>query len=144
MIRVHPFAAEDLSRIAVHAGQVELAGVDRDALGRAYAASGMAFTARDADDGAIVMCGGALEAHRDHATMWAALSPDAGRAMTALTRRTLTMLRALRHRRIDAYVPATHDAGHRWMALLHFRFEAPLADWLPDGGTMIVYRWERH
>lgn len=63
--------------------------------------------------------------------------------MLSLTRKTALFIQALPHSRIDAVVRADHRAGHRWVHALHFRPEARLNDYYPDGGDVMIYRWSK-
>lgn len=142
MIRVDRFRPDDLAAIAVQSGQGELMGVDRLALGRAYAAQGRCLTAR-AGDGRILLCGGAIETHRDYATIWSAVAGDAGPVMLALTRATVRFLDTLPHRRIDSIVAADFIAGRRWVQRMGFAQEACMADYFADGRDAVIYRRKR-
>ncbi len=142
MIRVDRFRPEDLATIAVQAGQPELLIDDRLTLGRAYAAQGRCLTARTRD-GRIVLCGGAIETHGDYATIWSAVSREAGPAMVALTRATVRFLDTLSHRRIDTIVAADFIAARRWVRRMGFAAEASLTDYFPDGRDAVIYRRKR-
>lgn len=143
MIRIDAFRAADLADIAVQAEQTEMAHTNRMALGAAYRTAGNCLTARDAA-GTILLCGGAVQTHHDYATLWSALSPEAGRHMLAITRATRRFIALLPHRRVDSIVNSGFVAGHRWMQLLGFKREAVLADYFADGRDAVIYRLERY
>jgi hypothetical protein len=141
MIRVAAFDPRDLQAMTVQEAQPEL--IDAPVYhARQLAATGRCFTARDRH-GAVLFCGGALETHPRYATMWAALSPHAGSAMLALTRRVRWFAASLPHERVDALVRASHRAAHRWMAMLGFVREAELGVYFADGEDAVIYRLVR-
>lgn len=136
-MKVSVFRAIDLADIAIQAGQPEFA---RARFGRAAAFEGpRALTARD-DAGRVLLCGGAWEMHAGHATLWAAVSRDAGPAMVALTRRVRLFVDRLPHKRLDCVVRVGFAPGARWMAMLGFAPECTMADYFEDGDAAMVYR----
>jgi hypothetical protein len=148
VISVEPFEPEHLAAMTVQAVQAELAAVrpaERAAFGAMAASTGRCFTIRWADGrpGGPIMCAGALQSHAGHATLWAAFSPDAGRAMLAIERRTRLFIARLPHRRIDAVVRSDHRAGHRFVHRLGLVAEARLNDFYEDGGDAVIYRFKR-
>ncbi|GGO95039.1 hypothetical protein [Stakelama pacifica] len=142
MITVEVFEAEHLARMEVQAVQAELAG-DRWAMAQMLAATGRCFTIRAKADGHILFCGGALQMHAHHATLWSALSPQAADYGKPITRRVLAYIGKLEHRRVDAVVRLYHDAAHRWMAALGFRPESTLGDYFENGEDAMIYRLVR-
>lgn len=142
MIRVAPFEPEHLAEMTIQPVQAEFPA-DRIAHGQQVAAFGRSFTVRRKSDGRIMMCGGAMDIHAQHAMLWAALAPDAGPVMLALTRRTRWLIDMLPHRRIDAIARADHRAGCRWLVRLGFDAEAYLRDYFENGSDAVVYRLRR-
>lgn len=139
-LTVRTFAASDMLAMVVQAGQKEVAALaDRQRAADVAMAAGRAFTVRD-KHGGILLCGGAIENHPGHASLWATLSPAAGAHMTALTRRVGQFVSMLDHARIDAYVRADFGPACRWLDLLGFRMEAgPLRRFWRDGADALLY-----
>lgn len=146
MIHVLPFRPEHLTMLTPQAAQrAQLAG-DALARGAALSATGNCFTAFSAADGALLMCGGALETHPGHATMWSAfadVAPGRLRDMAAIRQRTRWLIGKLKHLRVDALVRSDHREAHCWIHALGFRPEARLNDYFEDGGDAMIYRLVR-
>lgn len=146
MIRVLPFRPEHLAMLTPQEAQRSQLGGDVVARGAALAATGNCFTAFSAADGVMLMCGGALESHREHATMWSAfadVAPSRLREMAAIRQRTRWLIGKLDHKRVDALIRCDHRAGHCWINALGFKPEARLNDYFEDGGDAMIYRLVR-
>jgi len=138
VIEVMPFIAEDVLVVRPESWR-QLEPYEQLQLGRRYEAAGRAFTVRAND--MIVACGGAIELHPRHATLWALYGAGLGRATWArLLKGARHLISTLPHRRIDAYVDATDEAAMEWAAACGLTFEVVLREAHPDGGDMLVYR----
>lgn len=88
--------------------------------------------------GVLALCGLAEE-WEGRAQCWAMLSVHVGRNMLALTRAVRAHFDAAPYRRIEAQTPEDFQEGHRWLRLLGFACEGPMANYYPDGRTAIRY-----
>lgn len=141
MIRVAPFSPNDLLEIDVQPAQrSEDYRVSLYEMGKAQSASGMAFTARDAETGRILICGGASEWHKQHASLWAVLATSKSGNMQLITRRVRAFIDQLPHRRVDAMIHSDFAAAKRWAHIIGLFHEATLADAMPDGGDALIFR----
>lgn len=141
MIRVAPFSPNDLLEIDVQPAQRgENYRVSLYEMGKAQSASGMAFTARDAETGRILICGGASEWHKEHASLWAVFADAKGGNMQLITRRVRSFINQLPHRRVDAMIHSDFGAAARWAKIIGLSHEATLAEAMPDGGNAMIFR----
>ena len=92
---------------------------------------GMALTALEGDH--VIMTGGAIPLANRFGVLWAVLSEDAGRYMMRLHRGTQRFIEIGNWRRLEASVEQDFPAGCRWLELLGFTREGPLACYGDDG-----------
>tara|TARA_B100001179_G_scaffold232289_1_gene224681 strand:- start:328 stop:780 length:453 start_codon:yes stop_codon:yes gene_type:complete len=143
MLRVLPFAAADFSSLERRPfTDLELAAQSQDArsLGELYERGGPSFTfwREDGMGKRPILCGGAVESHPGHATVWAALSRDASADILWITKRVRAFVNSLSHRRLDAFVAAANPGAIGWAKLCGFSEEARLQSYYPDGGECVV------
>lgn len=100
-------------------------------------AAGPAYTILDGDK--PVMCAGVAEMWTNRYAAWAWLSKDAGPKMIGLTRIVDDYLNTRPYRRIEAYVDARFDAGHRWAKMLRFEYEGLMRSFGTQGQDMAMY-----
>lgn len=89
--------------------------------------------------GQCIGCAGLVKVWDGRAMAWAVLSDQTGKYMRAITARTAKCIRESEYRRIEAQVATDFVAGHRWVQLLGFQYEARLRKWFPDGGDVDQY-----
>jgi len=96
------------------------------------------WTAFDGDR--ILGCAGLLPIWPGLSHCWALLADDIGAGMIGVTRCAHRMLR-MHTGRIEAYVEAEFEAGHRWARILGFERDTPgvLRKWFPDGSGAVLY-----
>ena len=92
-------------------------------------------------DGKVIACAGCLEVWSGRAIAWALVSKDAGQHMMQLHRAVAGYMMAAPYRRIEAWVDDGFEAGHRWLKMLGFTLETPVAmqGFRPDGGACFLY-----
>ena len=85
-------------------------------------------------DGRIVVCAGVVPMWAGRGETWALIAGDIGklgmRELHYAARRYLEMSQL---RRIEAHCDASFKQAHRWLKLLGFQYEGPLAKYTPDG-----------
>lgn len=92
-------------------------------------------------DDRIVACGGIVPVWPGRYMMWSQISKTiSSRGMVLLTRAVKRYL-SLSAFRLEAYVAEGHDAGHRWIKLLGFTLDTPVAmkAFLPNGESAYMY-----
>lgn len=98
---------------------------------------GLALAVREAD--LIVLVGGVIPTAPHMGTLWAALSPDAGRYMLALHRGVKRFIDIERRARLEATVAEGFEQGERWLTMLGFEFEGRMPKYGEDGATYLRY-----
>ncbi len=85
-------------------------------------------------DGRVVACAGVQSMWEGRGDAWALIARDIGPdGMHEMHYAVKRYLRASMLRRIEAACDATFLQAHRWLMLLGFRYEGPLAKYTPDG-----------
>lgn len=87
----------------------------------------------------VVAVGGIMPIWVGRGYAWSILSQSAGLHFLRLHRVVRTLLDGSSNRRIEAHVDVDFEAGHRWIEMLGFRFEARLTGYNPDGSDAIQY-----
>lgn len=100
-------------------------------LARVLKIPGLALSALEGEH--VVMVGGAMPMGDRFAVLWAVLAEDAGRYMLRLDRATRRFIAIGNWRRLEASVEQDFPAGCRWLELLGFTREGPLAAYGDDG-----------
>lgn len=98
---------------------------------------GLSMTVRDGDS--IVLCGGILPAGPQYGVLWAVLAAGAGRHMVFLHRATQRFIDLEPLRRLEASVETGFPAGCRWLEMLGFAYEGPLAAFGANGEDHVRY-----
>lgn len=91
-------------------------------------------------DGCVVACAGVREIWQGRGEAWALIARDIGpwnmRATHYAVRR---YLESATLRRIEAACDASFLQAHRWLELLGFIYEGPLAKYTPDGRDCVRF-----
>lgn len=128
-----PFKAEHLLGLRLQPAQVSAPLVTAEQA----AGLGHAYTALV--DDRPVACAGLYELWPGRALAWAYVGVDAGHEFIAITRAVRRHLEAASWRRVEAYVDAGFENGHRWVKALGFGFDGLLRGFMPDGRDMALY-----
>lgn len=135
---VEPFRLEHVDALTLQPQQARWKGTVTPDIAEALERSGEAWTLLDAA-GRVVGCGGTISLGGGRAEAWALLAHDAGRHMVAATRAVRRFLAATDYRRIEAVTAESFGAGGKWVKMLGFRFEGPMAAYCDNGEAAI--RW---
>ena len=93
-------------------------------------------------DHRCLMAGGVAPKWRGVGVGWTLLSEACGPHMLAITRKTRAVVRGSGYRRVEFYVLAGFEAGHRWARQLGFTKEADcMRGFCPDGRDMALYAY---
>lgn len=87
--------------------------------------------------GAPTACGGFFTLWEGRALAWAFLAGSL--SMVAVHRAAVAMLAAHGIRRVEAWVDANFQEGHRWARMLGFNLEGRMARFSPEGADMDLY-----
>lgn len=138
-MRVVPFRAEHLDRMAEQETEKRLAGYVEPGMARALQGP-WAKTVLDGDE--VLLCGGVHEIWAQRGYLWSYVAATAGRRFIVLHRLTQAFVDEAPFRRIEAAVQWRFEEGHRWMKLLGFTCETPdkpMRAFLPNGGDAALY-----
>jgi hypothetical protein len=134
---VEPFKAEHLARMRVQEAQLMEAASLSPAMLRALEATDAWATLID---GEVLLVGGLAEMWAGRAVLWSYVSANAGPHMVRLTKGVRRLLDASGFARVEVYVDADFEAGHRWAQALGFRLEAKIMTaFFPDGRDAALY-----
>lgn len=91
-------------------------------------------------DGRVVACAGTLPIWDGRAEVWSLVASDIGKlGMRSLHFAVKRWLACAAFRRLEAHCDAGFLQAHRWLMLLGFVYEGPLAKYLPDGRDCIRF-----
>lgn len=129
---VEPFKPEHLEALVLQPAQVHpYASVADKGYGEALAKH-EAYTGFI--DGRIVACAGVVPIWDGRGELWALVARDIGKlGMRSLHYGVKRWLGSAAFRRLEAHCDAEFMQAHRWLMLLGFNYEGPLAKFLPDG-----------
>lgn len=95
-------------------------------------------------DGRVVACVGVLPIWQGRGDAWAIIARDIGpKGMHALHYEVRKRLQNVNLRRIEAACDAAFLQAHRWLYLLGFKYEGPLAKYTPDGRDCLRFAMVR-
>lgn len=140
MITVAEFHPGDLDEIAVQPMQAaRFPRARRADFGATAQMLGPCWTARDAESGRMLFCGGFLQVHAGHAIAWCVMAEDKGRAMVAITRRARAAIAAAGWRRVDMMTDPDFPAAARWARMLGMEFESVRRANAEDGSDQLCW-----
>ena len=135
---VMPFKPEHLETLVLQPAQ-EMARVDIAGKGYGEAlAKSDSFTALI--DGRVAACAGVIPMWEGRGEAWAMIAGDVGpMGMLRIHHAVKRYLDLNGLRRIEAACDAGFAQAHRWLLLLGFHYEGPLAKYTPDGRDCVRY-----
>jgi RimJ/RimL family protein N-acetyltransferase len=136
-MRIEPFQPQHLKYLSLQPSQIAFSNFFDDEYALSLKDSGPSFTAIDKDE--VVACAGIVSQWNNRAIAWALISGMAGRNFVAIHRAVNNFLNLSDVNRIEAYVDANFDAGHRWITMLGFKSEGLMRQFMPDGNDAVLY-----
>jgi len=137
-MKIVPFHPQHLEALILQPSQSLLAGYFKEGYGEALVKSGPSFTGVD-DDGNVVGCSGVVEQWENRAIAWALLSDWSGKHFVKIHKAVKRFLDSTDYRRIEAFVDAEFEQGHRWVNMLGFEREGYMRAFNPDGRDAVLY-----
>lgn len=98
---------------------------------------GPCFTA--IEDGRILGCAGVIKQWENRAIAWSLLSGEIGNDFVRVHRAVARFLELCEFNRVEAFVDANFEQGHRWIKMLGFHEEGYMEQFNPDGGDAVLY-----
>jgi len=136
-MQIEPFQPQHLKYLSLQPSQIAFSNFFDDEYALSLKESGPSFTAIDKEE--VVACAGIVHQWENRAIAWALISGMAGRNFIALHKAVQKFLDLSDINRIEAYVDANFDAGHRWITMLGFQSEGTMRQFMPDGNDAVLY-----
>ena len=134
---VVPFEPGHLKLLRPQASQVSIDHAVSDEQAQ-YLASCLSFTGLV--DGKPMACSGVVPFWGSRGVAWAILDADSGPHFTAIHKAVYSFLEVSDFKRVEAYVDLDFKPAHRWMRMLGFAVELPIARGiLPSGKDGAIY-----
>ena len=129
---VVPYRPEHLQSLLLQPNQEFMrCFMDKPEYGNALAVPEKSFTALEGSR--VLACAGLIPWWEGRAEAWALLAGGLKRDFVSIHRATLAYLNTCGFRRVEATVDADFAKAVRWMEMLGFTYEGPLAKYTPDG-----------
>ena len=132
-----PFKPEHLEFLILQPSQVHFSTLFDSEYGPALAEAGPCFTAIDNDE--VIACSGVVKQWDNRATAWALISANAGKNFVRIHKAVKRFLETTDFKRVEAYVDANFEAGHRWITMLGFEREGYMRAFSPLGDDAVLY-----
>lgn len=135
---IETFKPEHLAQLSLQSFQAD---ARHDVANPAY---GKALAQHEAQtvvlDGRVVACCGVVRMWEGRGELWGLIAADIGQeGMRRMHYAAKAWLRNTAWRRLEAHCDAEHVQAHRWLELLGFTCEGPLAKYTPDGRDCLRY-----
>ena len=137
MINIVPFETEHLQEIMLQPAQQRFFSYFAPEYASALKQSGPCFTA--ISENRVLGCAGLVKQWENRAIAWALLSGDIGANFIKVHRAVARFLDLCELNRVEAYVDASFEQGHRWIQMLGFSQEGYMKQFNPDGGDAMLY-----
>lgn len=136
-MNIEPFKAWHLHELALQPSQAHFSDFFDPKYGPSLEAGGPAFTGLD--NGQVVGCCGLVKHWENRATAWALLGDTSGRNFVSIHKAVARFLDMSDFRRIECYVDAGFEEGHRWVKMLDFQPEGYMKAFSPMGDDAVLY-----
>lgn len=134
---VVPFEPEHLDEIMLQPSQADVFSYFDATYGRALKATGPCFTG--VKDGRILGCAGVVKQWENRAVAWSLLAGDIGNDFISIHKAVSRFLDMCEFNRVEAYVDADFEQGHRWIRMLGFTPEGRMRQFNPNGSDAVMY-----
>lgn len=138
MMHIIPFQPAHLEHIMLQPAQVGFSQYFDPQYGPALRDGGPCFTGLD-DDGNVVGCSGVIKQWDNRAIAWALLSDWSGKHFFKIHKAVKRFLDMTEFPRIEAFVDADFEQGHRWVEMLGFEREGYMRQFTPAGKDAVLY-----
>lgn len=132
-----PFVPTHLESLVLQPSQVGFTKYFDAAYGPALQSGGPCFTGVEGDE--VIGCAGVIRQWDNRAIAWALLSGVSGRSFPRIHKAVSRFLDSTEFRRIEAFVDAEFEQGHRWVQMLGFEREGYMRAFNPDGRDAVLY-----
>ena len=136
-MRVVPFEPLHLELLELQQSQQLFRNFFDRSYGPALQAAGPCYSVVDAGD--VLLCAGLVKQWSNRAVAWSLISEHAGRQFVRIHKSVRRFLDSADFNRVEAYVDADFQQGHRWIEMLGFQREGYMRQFTPDGKDSILY-----
>lgn len=136
-MNVVPFEPEHLETLMLQPSQAHFYNFFDPAYGQALVESGPCFTG--IHNGEIIACSGVIKQWDNRAIAWALISENAGRQFVRIHKAVKRFLDTTDFNRVEAFVDAGFEEGHRWIQMLGFQREGYMREFSPNGSDAVLY-----
>lgn len=134
---VIPFEPEHMETIMLQPAQQRFFTYFNKEYAKDLKISGPCFTG--IKDGRVLGCAGLVKQWENRAIAWSLLSGDIGNDFISIHKAVVRFLNLSEYNRIEAFVDANFQQGHRWIEMLGFKCEGYMEQFNPDGGDAMLY-----
>lgn len=138
MMHIVPFQPIHLHNLVLQPSQISFSQYFDEKYGPALRDGGPCFTGLD-DDGNVVGCSGVIKQWDNRAIAWALLADWSGKHFVKVHKAVKRFLDMTEFDRIEAFVDAEFEQGHRWVKMLGFEREGYMRKFNPDGRDAVLY-----
>jgi RimJ/RimL family protein N-acetyltransferase len=141
-MHIEPFQSRHLEILVLQPSQAAVSVFFDDEYGPALKAAGPCFTAMDGDE--VLACAGVVKQWDNRAIAWGLISEYAGKQFVRIHKAVKRFLDTTDFNRVEAFVDADFEAGHRWIQMLGFEREGYMRAFSPLGKDCILYARIKH
>jgi len=136
-MHIEPFQPRHLESLVLQPAQAVFSRFFDPEYGPSLQNAGPCFSALEGDE--ILACSGIVKQWDNRAIAWALISGNAGNQFVRIHKAVKRFLDSTEFNRVEAYVDANFDAGHRWIQMLGFSREGYMREFMPDGHDAVLY-----
>jgi|DEB0MinimDraft_12_1074336.scaffolds.fasta_scaffold67483_2 RimJ/RimL family protein N-acetyltransferase len=134
---VVPFEPEHMETLILQPAQQRFFTYFNKEYAKDLKVSGPCFTG--IKNGRVLGCAGLVKQWENRAIAWSLLSGDIGNDFISIHKAVMRFLKLSEYNRIEAFVDANFEQGHRWIEMLGFKREGYMEQFNPDGGDAMLY-----
>lgn len=134
---VVPFEPEHLDTIMLQPSQQHFFNYFDPTYALSLKQVGPCFTA--IHENRVLGCAGLVKQWENRAIAWALLSGDIGNEFIRVHRAVARFLDLTEFDRVEAFVDADFDEGHRWIEMLGFEREGYMRRFSPNSNDSVLY-----
>jgi hypothetical protein len=136
-MKVVPFDPDHIQQIMVQPWQQKFFSYFDESYATVLQQAGPSFSG--IKDGRVLGCAGLVKQWENRAVAWSLLAGDVGSDFIRVHRAVDRFLELSDFNRIEAFVDANFEQGHRWIQMLGFEPEGYMKQFNPDGGDALMY-----
>jgi hypothetical protein len=136
-MHIVPFQPKHFEIMVLQPSQKVFSDFFDPSYGPALEAGGPCFTAIDGEN--VLACSGVIKQWDNRAIAWALISEFAGKNFVRIHKAVNRFLESTEFKRVEAFVDADFEQGHRWIQMLGFVPEGYMKCFTPAGKDAVLY-----